>query len=208
MASKERPESAPETPEPQKAGSKTESGGKAEGESTGTARERAAGKREEKAAGKPGAAEKGKAGKAAATGKGAPGGKPAARTARSTSRTGRPQGAGQEARATARFVRMAPRKLRLMVDAIRGRSASEARNILTFARKRAARTLNKVLASAIANAENNYNLNRDELYVARAWVDQGPTMKSWIPRARGRASPIHKRTSHITIVLKEREVSR
>jgi large subunit ribosomal protein L22 len=109
------------------------------------------------------------------------------------------------ARAVARYVRMAPRKLRLVLDAIRGKSVSEARGILQFCGKRAAGPLSKVLNSAVANAENNQRLSTSNLYVATGFVDQGPCMKSFIPRSRGRASAIHKFTSHITIVVKERE---
>lgn len=111
-------------------------------------------------------------------------------------------------RAVARYVRMSPRKLRLVADAIRGRRVVEARALLRFARKRAAGPLAKVLESAVANAENNFDLDAEDLVVARLTVDEGPTMKSWIPRARGRASRIHKRTSHITVELRESEVER
>lgn len=109
------------------------------------------------------------------------------------------------AKAVARYVRMAPRKLRLVADAIRGKKVQDARGILQFCGKRAAGPLAKVLNSAVANAENNHNMSTDNLYVATLFVDQGPSHKSWIPRARGRASAIHKFTSHITIVVKERE---
>ena len=109
------------------------------------------------------------------------------------------------AKAVARYVRMAPRKLRLVLDAIRGKSVSEARGILQFCGKRAAGPLSKVLNSAVANAENNHNMNAQNLFVATGFVDQGPCAKSFIPRSRGRASAIHKFMSHITIVVKERE---
>lgn len=111
-----------------------------------------------------------------------------------------------EAKAVARFVRMAPRKIRLVMDAIRGKSAGKALDILKFTNKRAATTLTKVLKSAIANAENNYKMNSDDLYISKAFVDQGPTLKRFIPRARGRASSIRKKSSHITIVVSERRV--
>lgn len=110
-----------------------------------------------------------------------------------------------EAVAIARFVRMAPRKLRLVMDAIRGKSLVQARSILRFAGKRACGPLAKVLNSAVANAENNSKMNPDALYVSRAFVDQGPTIKRFIPRAMGRASSIRKKTSHITIAVRERE---
>jgi large subunit ribosomal protein L22 len=111
----------------------------------------------------------------------------------------------EEVRAVARYVRMSPRKLRLVIDEIRGKSVNEAKAFLQFSPKRAARTLEKVLNSAVANAENNFKKDGESLVVSRAFVDCGPTQRSWIPRARGRASAIHKRTSHITICVKERE---
>lgn len=111
----------------------------------------------------------------------------------------------REVRAVARFVRTSPRKLRLVIDAVRGKKVTDALTILRFTPKSAARDLEKVLNSAVANAENNFHMDREALYVHRAFVDPGPTMKRWIPRAQGRASAIHKRTSHITFVVKERE---
>ena len=109
-----------------------------------------------------------------------------------------------EARATARYVRMSPRKVRLVVDLIRGKKASEADEILRYLNKRAARPVRKVLKSAIANAVNNHDMLEDSLYIKAAWVDEGPSLKRILPRARGRADIIKKRTSHITIVLEER----
>jgi len=109
------------------------------------------------------------------------------------------------ARAHARYVRMAPRKLRLVMDAIRGKSVQEARGILQFCGKRAAGPLSKVLESAVANAENNHSMDTANLVITTAFVDQGPSHKSFIPRARGRASAVHKFTSHILIEVKERE---
>jgi len=111
----------------------------------------------------------------------------------------------REAMARARFLRMAPRKLRFVLDAIRGKSVQEARALLKFTPKAAARPLMKVLNSAVANAENNFRMDAENLIICRAFVDQGPTLPRWIPRAMGRASPIHKRMSHITIVVKEKE---
>lgn len=115
------------------------------------------------------------------------------------------RGSEVEVRAIARYVRMAPRKLRLVARAIAGRPVTEAKNILDFSPKRAARTMAKILGSAVANAENNRQLDAGDLVISRAFVDEGPTGKGWIPRARGRASQVHKRTSHVTIVVKERE---
>ncbi len=111
----------------------------------------------------------------------------------------------REGRAVATFVRMSPRKLRFVMDGIRGKMVTQAKSILKFATKRAARTLAKVLDSAVANAENNYKIPQDSLIISRAFVDVGPTMKRHLPRAMGRASLVHKRTSHITIVVKEKE---
>jgi large subunit ribosomal protein L22 len=110
-----------------------------------------------------------------------------------------------EARAIARYVRISPRKVRLVLNLIRGKHVDEALTILRFTPKRASGIVAKVLKSAIANAENNHGMNRDNLYVAKAVADEGPTMKRVFPRAMGRADVIRKRTSHITIVVKEKE---
>ncbi|MCR5660567.1 MAG: 50S ribosomal protein L22 [bacterium] len=116
--------------------------------------------------------------------------------------------AGVEVRAVAKFVHMAPRKLRLCARAICGRPAVEASNMLRFLNKRAAATMRKVLVSAMANAVNNNQMDENKLIVWRAYVDGGPVGKGWLPRSRGRASQLHNRTSHITIVVKEREAVR
>ena len=110
-----------------------------------------------------------------------------------------------EAKATAKYIRMSPRKARLVADLIRGKNAKDALNILSFTPNRPAEPIYKVLHSAMANAENNFEMNRDELYVAQIFVDQGPVLKRFRPRARGMASKIRKPTSHITIILKQRE---
>ncbi|MCL2548106.1 MAG: 50S ribosomal protein L22 [Symbiobacteriaceae bacterium] len=110
-----------------------------------------------------------------------------------------------ESRACARFVRIAPRKARIVIDNIRGKDVAEALAILKFTPKAAAPIISKVLRSALANAVNNFDMDELSLYVAQAYVDAGPTMKRIQPRQRGRAFAILKRTSHITIVLKERE---
>ncbi|MGE0492646.1 MAG: 50S ribosomal protein L22 [Vulcanimicrobiota bacterium] len=115
---------------------------------------------------------------------------------------------GPEVRAVAKYIRTSPRKLRLVADLIRGKSVSDARVILQFTPKRAAATLQKVLESAIANAENNEELDAEDLSIHKIFVDEGPTMKRWVPRARGRASAIKKRTSHVTVVVKAREEAR
>ena len=103
--------------------------------------------------------------------------------------------------ATARYIRMSPRKVKVVIDMIRGKSAKEAAAILTYTPKAACEPVLKVLNSAIANAENNLDMNRDDLYVAEVYANQGPTLARYRARARGSASPIRKRTSHITIIL-------
>jgi large subunit ribosomal protein L22 len=107
----------------------------------------------------------------------------------------------QEVKAVAKWVRMSPRKARLVVDHIRGRSVPEARTVLAFTQRAAAREIEKVLSSAVANAEANHDLNGDDLVVSAAFVDEGPAMKRWRPRARGRAARIRKPTCHITVKL-------
>jgi large subunit ribosomal protein L22 len=107
----------------------------------------------------------------------------------------------QEVRAQAKWLRIAPRKARLVVEHIRGRTVPEARTVLAFTPRAAAREIEKVLASAVANAEANHGLIGDELVVAAAYVDEGPTIKRWRARARGRATRIKKHTCHVTIRL-------
>ena len=107
----------------------------------------------------------------------------------------------REVRALAKWVRISPRKARLVTEHIRGRTVPEARTILAFTPRAAAREVEKVLRSAVANAEANHNLAGDELYVATAIVDEGVTLKRWRPQARGRAHRIRKRTCHILISL-------
>jgi large subunit ribosomal protein L22 len=106
-----------------------------------------------------------------------------------------------EVRAQARWLRIPPRKARLTVDHIRGRTVPEARTVLAFTERAAAREVEKVLRSAVANAEANHGLLGDELIIWRATVDEGPTIKRWRARARGRAARIGKRTCHITLTL-------
>ncbi|MBO8126519.1 MAG: 50S ribosomal protein L22 [Firmicutes bacterium] len=110
-----------------------------------------------------------------------------------------------EARAVARFVRISPRKARQVIDVIRGKDLDEALAILKFMPKKGAVLIEKVVRSAAANAENNFDMDVNNLYIAEAKVDEGPTMKRWMPRARGRADRILKRSSHISIVLKEKK---
>ncbi len=106
-----------------------------------------------------------------------------------------------QVRAEARYVRTAPRKAQLVTEQIRGRSVPEARTILAFMTRDAARDVERVLSSAVANAEANHNLDGDDLYVSVAVVGAGPTLKRWRARARGRVARIKKRTCHITIAL-------
>jgi large subunit ribosomal protein L22 len=113
----------------------------------------------------------------------------------------------EDVQAVAKFVRVSPRKARLVADHIRGRSVPEARSILAFTPRAAAREVEKVLRSAIANAESNPNRhwNGDDLYVKAVFIDDGPTLKRWRPRARGRVNRILKRTCHITVKLDQLE---
>jgi large subunit ribosomal protein L22 len=110
----------------------------------------------------------------------------------------------REVRAQAKYVRMSPRKARLVAEHIRGRSVPEARAVLAFTAKEAAGELEKVLQSAVSNAEANHGIAEDRLYIAHAYVDGGPVMKRWRARARGRVARIRKRTCHITVRLVER----
>jgi len=107
----------------------------------------------------------------------------------------------KEVKASAKWVRITPRKARLVVEHIRGRSVPEARTMLAFSDRAAAREIDKLLRSAVANAEANHNLIGDDLIVKTAYVDEGPTIKRWKARARGRAARIRKRMCHITITL-------
>ena len=110
-----------------------------------------------------------------------------------------------EAKAIARYVRVSPRKARIVVDLIRGKSVDKARETLAFTNRAIAETVEKTLNSAVANAENNLGLSANQLYVKACYVDEGPTMKRIRPRAKGSASRIRKRTSHITIIVSTRE---
>jgi large subunit ribosomal protein L22 len=109
-----------------------------------------------------------------------------------------------QARAVARYVRMTPMKVRRVVDLIRGMPAAESVDVLRFAPQAAAEPVRKVLESAIANAEQVLRADRGDLKIVQAYVDEGPTMKRWRPRAQGRAGPYFKRTSHITVVVEAR----
>jgi large subunit ribosomal protein L22 len=109
--------------------------------------------------------------------------------------------------ATARYVRMTPMKCRRVIDLVRGLPVDQALDILRFDPHAASEPVSKVLASAIANAENNKSLDRRDLVVAQAYVDEGPTLKRFRPRAQGRAYRIRKRTSHITVVVQSEVAS-
>ena len=109
-------------------------------------------------------------------------------------------------RASATHIRISPRKVRMVVDTVRGKSVSQALSILGFTRKKAALPVQKLLKSAVANAVENDGISDvDTLVIDRIMVDEGPTLKRFMPRARGRATPIRKRTSHIRIILRERD---
>jgi len=110
-----------------------------------------------------------------------------------------------EAKAVARHIRISPSKVRQVINIIRGKDVDEALNLLRFTPKGASPVVAKVLQSAVANAENNYDMDVDALYIAECYVDDGPTLQRIRPRARGMATRIRKRTSHITIILREKE---
>jgi large subunit ribosomal protein L22 len=109
-----------------------------------------------------------------------------------------------EVTARARYVRVSPRKARLVTDLVKGKKVEEALNILAFTKKSFAKTLTKVINSAVANAQQNKQMDVDTLMVKRISVDGGPTLKRYIPRAMGRATMVRKRTSHVTVVLDEK----
>ncbi|KKK33427.1 50S ribosomal protein L22 [Salinicoccus sediminis] len=108
-----------------------------------------------------------------------------------------------QAKAVAKTVRIAPRKARMVLDLIRGKEVGEAIAILNLTNKRTSPVVEKVLKSAVANAEHNYDMDIDSLVVSEAYADEGPTLKRFRPRAQGRATKINKRTSHITVVVSE-----
>ncbi len=110
-----------------------------------------------------------------------------------------------EVTATEKYIRMSPRKVRLVVDTVRGKPVREALAMLRFMPRSAAKAVSKAVSSALANAENNYELDADDLYIARIAADEGPTLKRFRPRAHGRVSPLLKRSTNVTVVLDERE---
>jgi large subunit ribosomal protein L22 len=107
--------------------------------------------------------------------------------------------------ATARYLRGSTRKARLVTQAIKGKRVEEAAALLRFMPQHAARDVALVLKSATANAENNHNLSAEDLFIVEAHANEGPTMKRWRPRAQGRAFPIHKPMTHITVIVEDRE---
>lgn len=111
----------------------------------------------------------------------------------------------KQAKAIAKYVRIAPRKVRIVMNLIRGKDIADAFAILKFTPKRGATLIEKVLKSAVANAENNFDMDADKLFVSTCFVDQGPTIKRYHPRSRGQAFSILKHTSHITVVVSEKE---
>lgn len=111
-----------------------------------------------------------------------------------------------ESKAVARYIRVSPFKARQVADLVRGKDVKEAMGILRYSNKKSGPLVTKVLKSAIANAEHNYDMDSDSLYVSEIRIDEGPTLKRMKPRAYGRADVMKHRTSHITVVLREREV--
>ena len=110
----------------------------------------------------------------------------------------------QEVKATAKYIRIPPRKVRIVMNLVRGKSVADALAILKFTPKVGADAVEKVLRSAIANAENNFDMDVDRLFISSAFVDQGPTLKRIHPRSRGQAFKILKHTSHITVAVNEK----
>lgn len=109
-----------------------------------------------------------------------------------------------ESKAIARYIKISPRKAGIVANAVRGKNVGTALNILKFSNLKAAKLIDKVVRSAVANAENNYNMDVDSLFIKRICVDQGPRLKRFMPRAMGRATKILKPSSHITIILDEK----
>ena len=110
----------------------------------------------------------------------------------------------QEVKATAKYIRIAPRKVRIVMNLVRGKSVADALAILKFTPKVGADAVEKVLRSAVANAENNFDMDVDRLFISSAFVDQGPTLKRIHPRSRGQAFKILKHTSHVTVAVNEK----
>lgn len=117
----------------------------------------------------------------------------------------RRENAEKRPHATAKYIRISARKVKIVIDLIRGKDVTEAEAILMYTPKAASEPTLKLLRSAIANAENNLDMSRDTLYVAEVYANQGPTLRRYRPRSRGSATRIRKRTSHITIILDEKK---
>lgn len=124
-------------------------------------------------------------------------------TRQKTKAAARKENADKRPRAVAKYIRISPYKVRIVLDTIRGKSYEEAVALLTYSKNGAAEAVLKVLNSAAANAENNLNMSKRDLFVAETYADQGPTLKRIQPRAQGRAFSILKRTSHITVILQD-----
>jgi len=114
----------------------------------------------------------------------------------------------QQVTAQLNYLRMSPKKTRLVVDLIRGRKVERALNVLSLLNKRGAKPVLKLLLSAVANAKHNFSLSSDNLKIAKITVDGGPVLKRWMPKAHGRATPVRERTSHINLVLEEMNKSK
>ena len=110
-----------------------------------------------------------------------------------------------ESSAVARYIRISPRKVRLIMDELRGKKVEDALNMLTFSPLKGGRILKKLINSAVANAQQNSGVDIDKLYIYRIFADEGPTLKRFTPRAQGRATRILKRTSHLTVVLNDEQ---
>jgi large subunit ribosomal protein L22 len=110
-----------------------------------------------------------------------------------------------EASAVAKYIRISPRKVRLIMDEIRGKKVGDALNMLSFAPQKGGRILKKLISSAVANAQQNSGVDVDKLFVYRIFADEGPTLKRFSPRAQGRATRILKRTSHLTVILNDKK---
>ena len=109
-----------------------------------------------------------------------------------------------ESRAVAKYVRISPRKVRLVMDQVRGKRVADALNMLSFTPQKGGKILKKLIGSAVANAEQNSDVDVDKLFINKIYADEGPTMKRFRPRAMGRASRILKRSSHLTVILNEK----
>ena len=110
-----------------------------------------------------------------------------------------------ESRAVAKYVRISPRKVRLVMDQVRGKRVDDALGMLSFTPQKGGKILKKLINSAVANAEQNSDVDVDKLYIEKIYADEGPTMKRFRPRAMGRASRILKRSSHLTVILNEKK---